>query len=384
MKEEISSKMKLSHTKGVIRYILDRQPHNVKILPSQQLRELIRQGCITADEEIEETQIQPASIDLRLGDFAYELSSSFLPRNYTDIFSKVSELQLRIREIDLNEPAVLKANHVYLVQLQEELELPANIEARANPRSTSGRADLFTRLLCDYSNEFEAVPPGYRGKLFVEIVPRTFDICVRKGTRVNQIRLGLVEENGSSYLPPLTTTFNNSSNSTALPELLSVSLMADTESGVVGYIAKPNAPVLDFDKVASHERDDFWEPIFQNHSSSFILEPEAFYILRSLEGVAIPPNLAAELIPYDPSFGEFRVHYAGFLDPGFGYNLTNAKGTPVVLEVRVRDVRFLVEHKQPIARILYYELLEESDKVYGSAIGSSYQTQKISLGKQFR
>lgn len=377
-----------SQTTNNIRQIVDKQPTNIRVVPAQHLRKFISKKYIVANEPIAETQIQPASIDLRLGKTAYELSSSFLPRNYSDILSKIEDLHLCVQEINLDNPTILKANHVYLVQLQEELQLPDTISARANPRSTSGRADLFTRLLCDYSTEFETAPLGYKGKLFVEIVPRTFDICVRKGTKVNQLRLEIPEENTHLYFSSDDRSFvhgnNNIINSHHLPKYLSVNLTADDNSGIVGYLAKSNTPTLDFDKVASYDRNEFWEPIFQNHSRSLVLEPDAFYILRSIEGVAIPPNLAAELIPYDPSFGEFRVHYAGFLDPGFGNRLDDASGTPVVLEVRVRDVRFLIEHGQPVARILYYELLESTDKVYSSAIGSSYQTQKISLGKQFR
>lgn len=367
--------------------------HRTGVLPSQAIRAYVEDGIVAAPEAIQEAQIQPASIDLRLGATAYELRASFLPGGYSSIERKLDDLQLRIGELDLTNGATLRPGHVYLVELMEQVKLPPEVWGKANPRSTTGRADLFTRLLCDFSTEFEGVPAGYKGKLFAEIVPRTFAVKVRRGTRVNQLRFS----RGSP--PPSDKSIADISRAEPVVYVrdegpsggnvrrglhLSVDLTPEDSAGIIGYRAKRNAPVFDFDCVACYEPLDFWEPILHTGLQSIVLHPDDFYILRSRERVRIPPTFAAELMPYEATFGEFRVHYAGFLDPGFGYGSGDVDGTPVVLEVRARDVPFLVEDGQTIARILYYRLRDTPDKIYGANIGSSYQAQKIALGKQFK
>jgi len=373
--------------------ILEASLHRTGVLPSQAIRAYVEDGIVAAPEAIQEAQIQPASIDLRLGAIAYELRASFLPGGYSSIERKLDDLQLRIGELDLTNGATLRPGHVYLVELMEQVKLPPEVWGKANPRSTTGRADLFTRLLCDFSTEFEGVPAGYKGKLFAEIVPRTFAVKVRRGTRVNQLRFS----RGSP--PPSDKSIADISRAEPVVYVrdegpsggnvrrglhLSVDLTPEDSAGIIGYRAKRNAPVFDFDCVACYEPLDFWEPILHTGLQSIVLQPDDFYILRSRERVRIPPTFAAELMPYEATFGEFRVHYAGFLDPGFGYGSGDVDGTPVVLEVRARDVPFLVEDGQTIARILYYRLRDTPDKIYGATIGSSYQAQKIALGKQFK
>lgn len=356
--------------------------NNQAILPSQTIREYIKKGHISTSTPIEESQIQPASIDLRLGSVAYELRSSFLPGELSDIVTKLETLQLCRRTLDLENSAVLEANKVYLIELTESLSLPPHVWARANPRSTTGRADMFTRLLCDFGTEFEGVPPGYTGKLYVEVVPRTFSVRVKQGTRLNQIRfisetwphgIDLLEPEGKQNLHSLRK------------QILTVDLEPGDSAGIIGFRARRHAPVLDFDCVGCHDRQEFWDPLFLGELRSIVLAPDDFFLLKSTESVVINPREAAELSPYDPSFGEFRVHYAGFLDPGFGYEAKASvdQGTPVVLEVRTRDVCFLIEHAQRIAWLQYYQLHDLPDKIYGAGIGSSYHRQGITPGKQF-
>lgn len=352
------------------------------VVPSQGIREWVRSGIITARERIDESQIQPASLDLRLGPVAYELRASFLPGSSSTVRDRLKKRKLCVGELDLRNTVTLLPEHVYLVELMESLSLPPTVLGRANPRSTAGRSDLFTRLLCDFGTEFEIVPPGYCGKLYAEIVPRTFPVQVRCGTRLNQLRFCQFAVHASTD----GITDQGQASLAIRQELLCVDLTPDDQSGVVGYRAKrPIDNSIDFDCVGCYDPLEYWEPIRSAQSPSVILNRDDFYIFRSCEKVTVNPAEAAELAPYDAGFGEFRVHYAGFLDPGFGWSETGAvAGTPVVLEVRVRDVPFLIEQDQTIARLNFYQLTDLPDKLYGSLIGSSYQSQRIALGKQFK
>lgn len=359
--------------------------HNIDMLdyavyPSQDIVSMIANGLIISDVPITEKQVQPASLDLRVGNIGFELTTSFLPGNGETVLSKLSKYNLCIKTLDFsNGPIILYPGHVYLLEVQESLDLPSHIWAKANPRSTTGRADLFTRLLCDYSTEFESIPAGYKGKLYIEVVPRTFAIQIETGSRLNQIRLVDGKLDGKKSLNSIDFSLIEGISRS----ILTMDLTSDNNTNTVGYRARRNAPVLIFDGIGVHDKHDFWEPILLDNIGNLIIQPDDFYILKSQELISIPPTFAAELTPYDSAFGEFRVHYAGFLDPGFGLN-NFSKGTPVVLEVRARDVPFLIEHGQKVAWIIYYPLVKPTEKLYGTSIGSSYGSQGISLGKQFR
>jgi dCTP deaminase len=338
----------------------------MRVLPSQQIRALIAAGAVRATMPLAEVQIQPASLDLRLGERGYALRASFLPGPAQRVEERLARARLVIDELDMRRPLVLAPGQVYLFELAESLALPADISARANPRSTTGRADLFARLVCDRSSTFEDVPAGYHGALFVELVPRTFAIRLSRGTRVNQLRFMWHQRPAAvrrSYL--------------------SVDLTPEPGTRIIGYRARHGAPVLDFDGTACHDRFDYWDPVVVGELGSLVLHPDDFYILRSCERVCLDAQTAAELLPYESAFGEFRVHYAGFLDPGFGYADADG-GTPVVLEVRARDVPFLIEARQVMGQVVHYTLDVPADTLYGSAIGSAYQRQGIALGRQFR
>ena len=358
------------------------------ILPSQRIRWLIQSGHLFASAPFEEDQVQPASIDLRLGPLAHRVRASFLPnrasiRGRLELFSS--------HEIDLRSPTVLERGCVYIVPLLEELNLPREISAKANPKSTTGRLDVFTRLITDYGTEFEQVPAGYTGRLYLEIVPRTFSILVAHGTRLSQLRFWRGSRAPSdaklAELHSTETLVSLEDDGPAEPFIsrglwVSVDLQGSGRSPVVGYRARRYAPPVDLSKVDFYDTTDFWEPIVGH--GWIILDPDEFHLLVSRERVRIPPAYAAEMVGYEPTVGEFRVHYAGFFDPGFGYGSADPMGARAVLEVRSHEVPFVLEHGQRVARLMFERLQSVPDKLYGPSIGSSYQFQGLSLSKQFR
>jgi dCTP deaminase len=361
------------------------------ILPSQKIKELIDVGYITAQSPIPSDQIQPASIDLRLGSVAYRVRASFLPGKDSTVHKRLDELLMH--EIDLSKPAVLEKGCVYIVPLMEELTLPAKISGKANPKSTTGRLDIFTRLITDYGTEFEHIKAGYRGKLYVEIVPRTFSILIHEGTKLNQIRFvrgePLPSDKKLTELDDKETLVyleNNIPDEAIISKGLwiSIDLEASNSAGLIGYKAKSHAPLIDLDKINYYDPLEFWEPISSPKAKNIILNPDDFYILISKQKIRVPSNYAAEMVAYDPSVGEFRIHYAGFFDPGFGYGNNDITGTRAVLEVRSHEVPFVLEDGQIVGRLIYERLLDIPDKIYGIGIGSSYQSQSLSLSKQFK
>ncbi|HKW99084.1 MAG TPA: 2'-deoxycytidine 5'-triphosphate deaminase [Bryobacteraceae bacterium] len=362
------------------------------ILPSQTIEELIAAGHVTANPAIAADQIQPSSLDLRIGPVAYRVRASFLSSRNARVIDKLEEFHLY--KLDLAKPAVLERGCAYVVPLMEELNLPADISGKANPKSTTGRLDVFTRLITDFGSEFERVPEGYKGKLYTEIVPRTFSITVEQGARLNQLRLRrgnpppsdielerLHEQETlvySEHESPLDAMISNKSL------WLSVDLSGDGNSEIIGYKARHNTPLITLSRVNFYDPLEYWEPIVRTKSRTLVLDPNDFYILASKERVRIPHTFAAEMVPYDPSVGEFRIHYAGFFDPGFGYGADDIKGTHAVLEVRSHEVPFLLEDGQVVGRLVFERLLSAPAKIYGQGIGSSYQHQRLALGKQFR
>jgi dCTP deaminase len=360
------------------------------VLPSQTIRQLITTGRLSSSIEISEDQIQPASIDLRLGPIAYRVQASFLPGRYSTVEKKVRDLQ--IAEIDLTKPVLLEKGCVYIVPLLEELALSGDTVVKANPKSTTGRLDIFTRLITDYGTEFEWVPKGYTGKLYAEIVSRTFSVIVVMGTKLNQLRF-------IRGTPPSTdrmlfeldekeTLVYDQDNNPAAANIdqglrISVDLNGE-ESDVIAYRAKQNTPAIDLSKKDFYDPSEFWEAIHPPRRKGTILQPGDFYLLSSREKIRVPPTVAAELVPYDPSMGELRIHYAGFFDPGFGYGLSDVLGTKAVLEVRAHEVPVVMEDKQIIGRLVYSRMMGPPEKVYGMSIGSNYQRQASMLSKQFK
>jgi dCTP deaminase len=360
--------------------------HSTGILPSHILKRLIRaRREVLAGEEILDQQIQPASVDLRLGTIAYRVRASFLPGKDTRVADKLDDIA--IHQIDLTDGAVLETGCVYVVPLMERLELSFRVSGVANPKSSTGRLDVFTRLITDNAQAFDRVDENYHGPLYAEISPRTFPLLVRKGSRLNQLRL----RHGS---PQFTDTqLRRLHEEVGLVDgpadidgglALSVDLRGETVSHQVGWRARRHAGVIDVDKIAGYDPLDFWDPVYARKADSIILDPDEFYILASQQAVSIPPDFAAEMAPFNPLVGEFRVHYAGFFDPGFGHETGHGRGARAVLEVRSREVPFVLEHGQTVGRLVYERLTDTPPQVYGSDLGSNYQRQGLKLSKHFR
>lgn len=356
----------------------------------QALERMVASGQIRVHAPLLPDQIQPSSIDLRLGPEAYRVRASFLGAGGSTVSKKLE--QYRLHTLDLSRPAVLEKGCVYIVPLLEELSLPPEISGKANPKSSTGRLDIFTRLITDEGRQFEIVPPGYKGRLFAEIVPRTFSVVVRQGDRLSQLRLFQGEYRPSdALLRELGNTEHLVYRDDAVEEphihdglRLSVDLAGIDGSEIIGFRARKHAPLIDVTKIGFYDPSDFWDPIRRNSSRSLILDPEDFYILASREKVRIPSQYAAEMVPYDPTIGEFRIHYAGFFDPGFGYGSGEIAGTRAVLEVRSHEVPFILEDGQVVASLVFEKLLERPRVLYGEGIGSSYQKQGLKLSKHFR
>jgi dCTP deaminase len=367
------------------------------VLTSQQLRALVQKRVISAKPAIEERQYQPASLDLRLGETAYRMLSSFLPEQWA-IAQRITlhDLlpELLMYEIDLQKGAVLEQGHVYLIPLMESLALPAEVRGRTNPKSTTGRLDVFTRTITDFQARFDDIRPGYRGRLFLEVVPRSFSVRVHAGMCLNQLRLFAgrplvadAELRARHRADPLLYRDGKPLPISHLSLKEGLFLRVDlngTESGIVGFRAKTISQILDMSRLAHYDPTDFWEPIRRPRNSTLLLEPEQFYILGSKERIRIPPDYAAEMVAYEAACGELRTHYAGFFDPGFGYGAGDVLGTPIVLEVRAHDVPFLIHDGQTFFKVFFERMQQRPEKVYGEKLGSSYQFQGLTLSKQFK
>ena len=372
------------------------------VLSSQEILELIHKNVITSENGIEKDLIQPASIDLRLGIKAWRVPASFLPGKGNKVSSRLKDLAMH--EFSLIDGAVLECGCVYIVKLLENVNLTDNLTGIANPKSSTGRLDVFTRLIVDGAMEFEEVPAGYQGPLYAEISPRTFSVLVRTGSRLNQLRLrrgqSFTSDKEMEILQEHVGLVRNQDNIDLLDKIkngvpLSVDLIG--ENGLIGYKARKHSMLIDIDKPNHYKRELFWEKITvedllyqggdyknKNNQGSLILSPDAFYILASKEYVSVPSKYAAEMRAYDTKVGEFRAHYAGFFDPGFGLTELGASKTKAVLEVRSHDVPFLIEQDQTVCRLVYEPMANVPSILYGEAGSSNnYQAQGLKLAKHF-
>jgi dCTP deaminase len=353
------------------------------VIASQGIAQMISAGQITSATPIPDAQIQPASLDLRLGTVAWRVRASFLPGRGNSVADRARDFEMH--EIDLSRGAVLEKGCVYLVPLNEALALPRTINAVANAKSSTGRLDLFTRLIADNAVEFDRVDAGYTGPLYAEISPRSFSVLVRPGMRLNQIRFraGKVEldDTALAALHEAETLVNGPAQ---IDHGLGFSVdLKPAEGDIVGYRAKPHTALIDLDKLGHYAVDDFWEPV-RAEDGRIILDPGAFYILVSREAVHVPPEYAAEMAPYLAMVGEFRVHYAGFFDPGFGNATAGGAGSRGVLEVRCHEAPFVLEHGQSVGRLVYERMQDVPERLYGADLGSNYQGQGLKLSKHFK
>ena len=353
------------------------------VLPDQSIQKMIDSATISAQPPILSEQIQPASLDLRLGNTAWRVRASFLSGEERQLADRLKDFEMH--EIDLRQGAVLEKGCVYVLPLMESLDLPDDIQAVANAKSSTGRLDLLTRVITDNGTEFDRIRPGYKGPIYAEICPRSFSVLVRPGMRLNQIRFRqgqailsdseLIELHASDHLV---------SGEAVISDGLGFSVDLKPANGtLVGYRAKPHTGVIDLDRIGAYDPAEFWEEV---HSSDgqIILDPGAFYILVSREAVHIPPAYAAEMAPFLAMVGEFRVHYAGFFDPGFGHQAAGGGGSRGVLEVRCHEAPFVLEHAQIVGRLVYEKMLKEPVQLYGAGIASNYQGQGLKLSKHFK
>ncbi len=368
------------------------------VQPDHVLRSLIREGVVQASEVMTPKQLQPASIDLRLGARAYRVPASFLPGPHVRVQERLEDFKLHT--VDLSQGAVLETGCVYVAEVLEHLTLPSGLRGEANPKSSTGRIDVLTRVIADGVQAFDIIPSGYHGPLYVEIAPRTFPILVRQGSCLGQLRFiaGASRVTDSELLQfhadePIIQGRDGPLLRDGL--LLRIALhsldsknTSQSQEAIIGYRAKSHAGLIDVDRVQSYRWADFWEPLAARicgGRNTLLLEPGAFYILASKEGVSIPPNYAATMVPFDPLVGEFRAHYAGFFDPGFGHGVgsSHTRGARAVLEVRPYDIPFLVEDGQVIARLCFEKMAHTPEQLYGSALASHYQAQGLALSKHF-
>lgn len=358
------------------------------ILPCQAIGQLIREKQIVAVPDFDADQIQPASLDLRLGKTAWRVKASFLPGPNATVMEKIK--QLDGLEIDLTNGAVLEKGCVYVVPLLEALDLKSDLTGLANPKSSIGRLDVLTRLITDRCTAYDKIERGYEGALYLEVSPRTFSIVAQTGARLNQLRFRrgspVMAANVLEQLYEEGKLVSNDVGADVIKEKklvpITIDLKGQGPKTLVGYRAKKHTDRIDLGKKAFYDPDDFWEPITAR-DESLILNPDDFYILATNEFVRVPPEFAAELVAYDTTVGEFRVHYAGFFDPGFGCD-ESGQGSKAVLEVRSHDVPFVLEHGQIVGWLRYERMAGKPERLYGSTIGSNYQNQGLRLAKQFR
>jgi dCTP deaminase len=343
------------------------QKSQTGILPSQELNTAIKSKFISSKQEINCNQIQPASIDLRLDATAYRVRASFLPGTKATVKDKLKNITMH--KIDLTDGAVLEKGCVYIVPLQERLNIPSNISGMANPKSSTGRLDIFTRVITDKAIEFDRIVPGYTGPLYAEISPLTFSVLVHQGSRLSQLRL----RRGK---------FNATDGVAFTVDLLGFKVN-HKQNKIVGYKAKQHTGIINIDNVNGYKLEDYWDPITARNDKTLVLDPDEFYILASKEAVSVPPDQAAEMRAYDTLVGEFRVHYAGFFDPGFGHDAAGGAGSRAVLEVRSHDVPFVLEDGQMVGRLVFEPLTNVPSMLYGSDINSNYQNQGLKLSKHF-
>ena len=365
-------------------------------LPCQLIEQAHRQGMIHSQEPIESSQIQPVSLDLRLGPKAYRIQCSFLPEN-EPVETKLKEICLY--DFDITDGGILEKNAIYLIPLMEELALPSSLYGLANPKSSTGRLDMFTRVIVDKGHRFDEIPRGYRGKLYLEIISRSFPVKVHAGLSLNQLRLTYAQS-PTLGKQGLELKYKNhpilfDRNGFVIPFdqikvesgiYISLDISGDQPESIIAYKAKTNSTVIDLSKIRHYKVDEFWEPIYRNKNNRLILEPESFYIMMSKERVCIWPDWLAEMIAYEPNSGELRTHYAGFFDSGFGWNGTDElmnQGTRAVMEVRPHDVPFMVEDGQTFCRLKFEKVVERPEKVYGLALNSNYHSQGLALSKYF-
>lgn len=363
------------------------------VLSAEMIADAAQRGHIKPDEPLADGQIQPSSLDLRLGPTAYRVTAGFLPGRQRTVADCLAQQGEDVVPIDLaNSSQVLERGHVYIVPLVESLNLPKRMSAKANPKSTTGRLDIFTRLLTDHGQQFDRVPEGYRGRLYAEISPRSFSLRVHAGATLNQLRFVVgsptPSDNSLRRLHrdhTLVYDANGEPLEANIERGLTLSIDVDFpgQSDIVGYVARNTTSIIDISRIGHYAIDKYWTPIHRPDDGQLLIQPDQFYIFASKERVRIPPDYAAEMLPFDASIGEFRAHYAGFFDPGFGFGDGDVHGIRAVLEIKAHYVPFFLQDGQVVAKLIYEGMMQRPARVYGQGVGSSYYNQGLTLSKQF-
>ena len=354
---------------------------NTGVLSAEMIAALIDGGAIRGADH---ARLQPASLDLSLGKKAWRVRASFLPSRSRRVIDRLED-GLAMHSIDLSQGAVFERGCVYLVELNEQVSLPIDVAGAANPKSSTGRIDVFVRLVADYGEAFDEIPAGYEGPLYAEISPRTFSIFARTGSTLNQLRLkrGACRLDDAALLALHRDMQLVSAAAANIDGGLGLSVCLGADNETIGWRARRHSALIDVDKVGALDPNEYFEPLAPHRSGFIILDPDEFYILASKEALVIPPGYAAEMTPINPGLGEFRVHYAGFFDPGFGYSGSGLNGSRAVLEVRSHDAPFVLEDGQLVARLVYEQMAAQPAQLYGADLKSNYQGQGLKLSKHF-
>ena len=352
-----------------------------------QIRGLVEEGSVLSDAPWGARQVQPSSLDLRLGPTAYRLRSSFLP-----LSTPVSDIlqDLSLYSVDLRTSAHLERGAVYLVPLMESLNLPPGLSAKANPKSSTGRLDVFTRVITETGDRFDDISSGYSGRLYLEVFSRSFSLRVSQGLALCQVRFfekrhflseeTLLDRHRQS---PLFFSEGGTCGGNPYDRITDGSLYLGvklTGMPIIGFRARHDAGILSLVPGDQQKATEFWEAIPSPARGELVLEPEKFYLFASSAKIRVPIDLAAEMLPFDAAAGEIRTHYAGFFDPGFGMSGEGARG---VLEVRPHDVPFRIVDGQPVFKLRYEKMERDPDLPYGAAIGSNYTHQGLNLSRYF-
>ena len=349
---------------------------------------------ITADTALCDDQIQMASIDLSLKGPVYGMRASGLPRRGETVRSRIDASAKTGYTFNLTgEDKLLSRRQTYIIPLNEGLKLPPGFAARFSPKSSTGRVDVLARILADGIPHFDSVPAeGYRGPLYLEVTPLSCDILLRSGQSLMQMRLrqgdSLVSANDLVTLQAEKGIVWGKDGKPIAPEKLSLAehglyMHVDLDRDIVGFMARdPILAELSFAKSDFYDPYDFWEPITRPKGGSIVLNPGRFYLLATKERVKVPSNICGDIAAYDASTGEFRTHYAGFFDPGFGGSKPEERGTVGVMEVRGREIPFELQDNQPVCRMDFQWLDEVPNRLYGA--GNNYTGEQPSLGKFFR
>ncbi len=359
-------------------------------LPDSMIAKMIDGGFIKGANL---ANVRPSSLDLTVSDEIYEVAGIFQPRTNETVRQVLAKINKK--KVSLNEP--LSQGSMYLLRLNETLALPEQVYAYCNPKSSSGRIDVHVRLLADRVSRYDAVTPaGWRGELWLSIMPKTFDIKLPRNYSLNQIRFFnadtrfdelelelAMREHSLLWRVKKRQPFDYSELKIRDGDGAAI-LTLDLSPKIVGYRAVKTKQVIDLNRINYYDWKKFFEPVLASKADYLELERDYFYILSTSEAVRVPPDLACEMAPMDERSGEFRSHYAGFIDPGWGWGRAGeGKGRPLTLELRPFE-DLIVRDRQPIAKIKFERMMKLPDTAYDAGPSNYLKQAGPRLAKQFK